>query len=36
MEKFYGNKYRMERCENLDELLIEMGEWMNFSNFVQI
>lgn len=25
MDKFYGKKYKMVRCENLDEMLIEMG-----------
>lgn len=26
MEKFLNKKYKMVRCENLDEMLIEMGK----------
>lgn len=29
IEKFLGKKYKMERSENVDEILIEMGKRMS-------
>lgn len=30
IEKFFNKKYKMERCENLDEMLIEIGKLWSF------